>query len=226
MTDAASPTSLIGTGIYSVGEAALYVGVPRAQLARYFADPERSGLLRPTHGRIGKDRALSFLDLIEATVTARLRREGVSMQAIRRARENLIAYTNSAHPFAHERLAVWGRSIVHAEQVPPSDQRYIDLERLQVCFPAVIEPYLKTIDYDADSHLAARLRLSPGVVLDPRICFGAPIVQRVAMPTHTLVSAWRANEYKIDNVVRMFPRTSPDDVQAAIEFEDRLPRAA
>lgn len=44
-------------------------------------------------------------------------------------------------------------------------------------FPDIIEPFLKQLDYDPDTHLARRWHIADGVVLNPGILLGKPVVE-------------------------------------------------
>jgi uncharacterized protein (DUF433 family) len=91
----------------------------------------------------------------------------------------------------------------------------------QYVFPQIILPFLKRIDYGSVTRLAERWRIDRLVVLDPRICFGKPIVEPVSIPTAILAAAYHANRKNAEAVVDWY-NVRTDHVMAAVEFESKM----
>jgi uncharacterized protein (DUF433 family) len=82
-------------------------------------------------------------------------------------------------------------------------------------------PTLERIDYDLASKLATKWHLSPLVVLDPRVCFGQPIVEPVGITTYVLAAFYIANGRNAKTVVNWY-EIEEEHVMAAVEFETRF----
>ena len=92
------------------------------------------------------------------------------------------------------------------------------IERIFADFERIILPTLEKIDYDPASKLATKRHLSPLVVLDPRICFGQPIVEPVAITTYVLAAFYLANGRNAKTVANWY-EIEEEHVMAAVEFE-------
>ena len=86
----------------------------------------------------------------------------------------------------------------------------------QGLFSKIILPFLNSIEYNANQ-LAVRWKIGKNVVIDPAVCFGAPIVESVGVPTSVLANAYRANANDAAAVADFY-RVQPKDVLAAVHF--------
>ena len=231
----------LGTGIYYPAEAARLLGVGPSRLRRWVngytywlagndapRQRRQAPVLHSDLPSIKGSRALSFLELMELRVVIALRQRGLSLQHIRGAATLARRVLRSSHPFASHRVFTNGSSIF-ATVLPGEDvSEMIELRKVrhaQVLIGQVLEPFLNEIEFDPSSGFAHRWwpqgRRFP-VVLDPRIAFGAPVIEGTAIRTAV--------------VARMAQRASPSDVagdyeipvrgiQAAVEFESLLAAA-
>lgn len=211
-----------GTGVYGYREASRLTGVPVQTIYRWCSGrsdkKSKSGVFQPSIPSIDGRHAISFLDLIELLIVGRLRDEGVSLQRIRPIHDRLRTLLDVAHPFSHNRLFTDGRS-VFLNSAPPDDEEYLeDLFSHQRAFPAVLTDYLNEIDFNADTHIAEQWRLSDGVVLDPKRCFGKPIVSGAGISTFILAESYWANDRNLDLVADIF-NIDPELVRKAVDFE-------
>jgi len=218
--------AVLGSGIYTYSEAARLVGVKPQRLSTWFVGgrSRRGPALQGTYaGSAGLERTISFLDLIEALVASKLRCKGVSLIVIRKAHAQLTKILGTPSPFAHARLCTDGKQVfVHlAEQ--SKDEALIDAVTRQHVFPKVILPYVERIDYSEDTELAERWRVGKGIVIDPRLRLGKPIVEDAGMPTSVLASAFRANCCDAELVADWYG-VSPKAVEMAVAFEERMSR--
>src|SRR5438876_10028365 len=96
--------SFLGTGLYTLPEAARLLRVPPANLRRWakgytfagdrFSEP----LLRPDFPELAARCILTFQDLMELFLVARFRKVGVSMQRIRSTARWAARHFESNHP--------------------------------------------------------------------------------------------------------------------------------
>src|SRR5690606_35903343 len=103
----ASPTSMLGRGIYTMAEAGRYAGVSSRTAKAWFEGwpQSRSGpVLHSDYAQMTERPVVSFLDFTDLLVVAQLRKVGASMQSIRRAYDALEPIVGSKHPFSHSDL--------------------------------------------------------------------------------------------------------------------------
>ena len=91
----------------------------------------------------------------------------------------------------------------------------------QRVFVRLLLPFLKKIDYDSVTKLAAEWSISDKIAIDPRICLGKPIVEEVCIRTAILSSAYKANDKDLELVAEWYG-VLPAHVLAAVEFERSL----
>jgi uncharacterized protein (DUF433 family) len=101
----------------------------------------------------------------------------------------------------------------------------------QQAFPQVLKPYLEQLEFGIDG-VASRwwpMGKHAGVLVDPRIAFGAPIVEDTRIPASTLAVAFEAErsvygERAVERVAWMY-EVEPWQVQNSLDFTRWLRRA-
>jgi len=218
-------TSLLGLGLYDLREAAQFTRLDQERVRRWFVPPpseaKRRPILTPDYPQVQKDTAISFLDLIEVFVLGNLREHGVPLQTLRKVYSRLQRDFKQKHPLAHNRLATDGREVFLRVADDEGKDQLIEVLTRQMVFPEIIAPFLKQLDYDPNTHLARLWRIANGVLLNPRIAFGKPIVDGVFVKTEVLAAAYHANKKDADAVARWY-NVSPSDVITAVRFEADL----
>ncbi len=231
--------AILNNGIYSFGEAARLLastlpdartvspsrvrawfrGWPRFSPAVTHSDyedvPSRCGIV-------------SFLDLIEALVVLQLRREGISLQYLRKVNDALASEFEIDHPFGRKKIFTDGHHIFIETADAAGDVEMIELvTRLlrQHTIPPVLRPYLRQIEYDPVTLLASQWNVHAGVVVDPRRSYGKPIVNAVGIPTAILSAAYSANAENARIVAEWYD-IRPRHVMTAVQFERHLSRTA
>lgn len=209
---------VIGKGVYTIPEAARYLGKnPRTLNAWFHSD--QTNVLSSDYDRDDHGVAISFFDLVDAMVACHFRKEGVPMREIREAYNALSTYFGVKHAFCHKDIILHtdGKKFYHnhGEHVARATDG-------QVHAREILEGHLRQLDYDPDTALAQRWHPMAGVVIDPARRFGKPIVEGVYVPTRALYLAWKANEKDEDYVADLY-EVKPDNVKAAVKFEESLP---
>jgi uncharacterized protein (DUF433 family) len=171
-----------------------------------------------------KERQLSFINLVEAFVLAGIRREHeIPLPKVRKAVDYLRRTFNTTRPLAHEQFETDGidlfvekmGSLIGATQEGQIQMRDIIRDRLKrvhrdpkgvpekiVLFPARRE---KTESAD--------------VVIDPRLSFGRPVLDRFGVRTAILAERFDAGD-DIDVLAREYS-APPEAIQNAIRCERR-----
>lgn len=174
--------------LYSVSEAAAYVGVPRSTFDTWARGYDRrpSGR-RPVHGEplltTAGERGLTipFVGLAEGMALAAFRETGLPMQRIRPALERLRQENELHHALASQQLYTDGADVFYDYARAHGDKQLRLLTVVssgQRVFHEVIDRYLRRITYGSDG-FASRLVLpiTEGELLevDPERAFGQPI---------------------------------------------------
>jgi uncharacterized protein (DUF433 family) len=233
--DGAGP-SLLGVGVYTVPEAARLTGVSGRRIRRWLSGYDfRSGdTVRSSppvwHGQIpaGDSLALGFRDLLEVRFVDAFRRHGVSWRSIRIAADRAAEILHDSHPFSTKRFKTDGRSIFAEIMQKTGEESLLGLVKSQYEFKSIVDPFLfEGIEFPAAEIAPVRwwpLGLDRRVVIDPERAFGQPIVAPESVPTAVLAQAFRA-EGSVPAVARWY-LVDPQSVEDAVEFEDRIARAA
>jgi uncharacterized protein (DUF433 family) len=172
-------------------------------------------------------RLLSFKNLVELYVLEGLRSiHGLHLQAIRTAVEYLLEHEYSAHPLADFELSTLNK-------------RYIVFRREgsivnsslsgQYEIPEWTTPYLRRVDRDVygnahkifpflkRSQITADAEPPKAVVIDPKICFGLPVLSGSRITTGFLASRYRGGD-SISAIARSYDRPVAE-IEEAIEWE-------
>lgn len=213
----------LGKGVYSFSEAAKLVNLNPKRIREWFRGgrPVFVSDLPP----LGSEFAISFLDLVEVFVAGHLRDFGISLRAVRQVHFRLSTYFKNPHPFARQELLTDGQDVfVRGIDKDGESEIYEAITRQKV-FPTLILPFLKQIDYARMTNLADRWRIADGVVVDPRLCFGQPVLARSAIPTRIVAAEYLAND-RNEKLVGDWYRITSKEVLQAVKFEYPLGVAA
>jgi uncharacterized protein (DUF433 family) len=191
-------------GLYALPEAARLARVPRRTLEnwvkgyRYRVGDRIVSAKAVIHP--ARDGSLSFVDLMEALTLAGYRRQGVSMQRVRKALAYAARALDEPHVLASERLLTDGKELFWEFQQRDRDAQpdLVLLTSGQKVFPEAVMRYLREMEWGSD-RLAARWwpGALPGegyVVVDPRRAFGAPVLARTGIRTEDVFSRFSAGE--------------------------------
>ena len=215
---------------YGIPEAAGYLRLPVSTLRAWLLGQryrvgEQLKFFKPVIDIADrKERQLSFINLVEAFVLAGIRREHeIPLPKVRKAVDYLRRTFNTTRPLAHEQFETDGidlfvekmGSLIGATQEGQIQMRDIIRDRLErvhrdpkgvpekiVLFPARRE---KTESAD--------------VVIDPRLSFGRPVLDRFGVRTAILAERFDAGD-DIDVLAREYS-APPEAIQNAIRCERR-----
>jgi uncharacterized protein (DUF433 family) len=226
--------NLLGTGMYSLSQAARLVGVDARKVRRWMLGYDwthkggERGHSQPLWRTqfAGEDLprdVIGFRDLLELRLVAAFAQHGVSLITIRATANAAREYLNSDYPLTTKRFLTDGRRIFMEAVASTGEPHMMDLVHKQFVFRDIIKPSLYAgIEYDADK---ARRWFPLGrrktIVLDPSVQFGNPIVRSAAVPTDTIYASYLAEGKDGVKVARLF-EISPAEVADAVTFEQDL----
>src|SRR4051812_6254506 len=195
------------TGIYTPPEAAALLHEKPATVRRWAFGSGRtraSGriaslpLIRTDLPVIEGERALTFVELIELLYVRAFRDARVGWKAIREAARVAARLFATDHPFALRQVFLDPGSFLYAA-IEEADGTEVLVELRghgQQAIPQLVKPYLRQLEF-GDGDVVARwwpMGRRGGVVLDPRIGFGAPVVEGTGIRARTLVDAFVAEQ--------------------------------
>jgi uncharacterized protein (DUF433 family) len=206
-------------GIYTMTEAARLIELHPARIRDWFDGRDKSPVFKADYE--ASEKLISFLDLIDALVATKLIERGFSVQALRTVYHRLEKNFKCLHPFAHKELLTDGHSIFVRELSETGEEGLIESLNNQRMFPKIMKPFLEKIEYDSVSQLASRWNIDKGIIIDPKLCLGKPVVKNIFVSTRILSREYLANNRNAKLVASWY-EVQPKDVTAAFRFEQRL----
>jgi len=180
---------------YSITEAASYLGIPAATLRFWVKGRgDLPGIIVPADKKSG---GLSFFNLVEAHVLTSLRRHhGVTFQRIRRATEYTAQSLGVDRPLLNQNFETDGLDIFVREL-----GRLINVSRHgQLAIRDVMNHYLRRVERDAHGvPIKLRPMFSGGVIIDPGISFGRPVLIGTGIPIEEIADRFRGGD-PIENI--------------------------
>lgn len=207
-----TPPSALGTGVYSLVEAAYLLGMDEDTVLRW-SSPHggKEALVAPSHGW-----AFSFHDLVSVAVIAVLRQRKVSPSGVRTTIAYLQEKFDTPRPFAHRdvvrELHTAGSSVLWTPNVDVSKGG-------QLTFIETVTNYLKPIEYGSN-RLARLWRPERQIVLDPEIQVGRPCIEGTRVTTEVVASRFLQGESRGD--ISDDLQITIQQVSYATKFEKRL----
>jgi uncharacterized protein (DUF433 family) len=215
---------VLGHGVYDLGEATQLTGLKRARVREWFwrrvSDPVPRLKFDGDYAGVAEDQSISFLELVEVFVAGQLREHGVSLRSLRRAHAKLQNDWETRHPFSRKEIRTDGQKVLLRALDEPERRIVCEAITRGQVFESIIRPTLKKIEYDPASNLATKWHLSPLVALNPRVCFGQPIVEPIGITTYVLAASYLANGRNAKRVANWY-EIEEKHVLAAVEYETR-----
>jgi uncharacterized protein (DUF433 family) len=209
---------MLGKGVYSLPEAAHLLGLAPRKLRTWFVGRgDQKPFFFADHPRVGSDIAISFRDLIDAYVASQFRDRGLSLQSLRRIFANLQSKFGDKHGFCHETLKTDGHSVFLHAVDEEGKEKLVDLLDNQLILTKVLLPFLSQLEFDPGTKLAYRWNVGEGIVVDPSINFGKPVVVGSFVSAEILAGAFEGNNRNAANVAAWF-NVSEAQVLDAVRF--------
>jgi len=168
--------------------------------------------------------------MMEVRFLEHFRKQGVSLQTLRRAAVRAREDMKTKHPFAlsNVKFLTDRRKIFGNAAKDTGDDRTWDLVTRQYeMYDAIEEVLAKGVAFDPRSNLAQSfppLPEYPSVIVSPKFAYGKPVVGKKSIPTSALLRMWRAEGGNKARVARAYG-IDEKDVTNAIGFEATLAAA-
>ena len=221
---------LVGIGLYTPAEASRLLGISAGKISRWLKGHYANGkwydaLWEPEALLDDRRWALGFRDLMEVRVAAAFIKEGISAIQVRKAILLAKDLIGKDHPLATNRFRTDGREIflhvVEEDERGIAQERLLNLFRRQYEFKGIIDPILKTVDFDDNGEPQLWWPMGRGlqVVVDPQRSFGQPIEANRSVPTAVLAVA--ANHLGVAEAARAY-EVDVAAVNRALRYESQL----
>lgn len=217
----------VARAIFTLRETAGYLDIPKSTVQWWARPPESKKPLITCFPRRGREATVPFIGFAEAYVLSAFRRAGVPLQRIRPAVRVLSSEIGLDHALASKRLYTDGAEVLYDYAVKREEGELLDLvvaRTQQRQFSDLVKGYLKRIHYGGDGW-AASVKLptyrSAGVVVDPNVAFGLPLVAHGGARVEDLVDRFQAGdslaelandfgvpEGEVEDVIRVATRTA------------------
>jgi len=216
--------NLLYGGAYSVAEVARYTNLNASRVRSWFRGRSdglgKGPLIQRDHPGNSSVFIASFLDMIDVLVAGQFRAQGVKMSSVRAAYALLREHLDTQHPFCHNSLYTDGKRIFLYAAGELADATLHEVVSRQQFFTHVRDSLTRVV-YSDQTSLACKWNISDGVMIDPGICSGKPVVRETGVSTYVLANQYRANNRDAAFVADLF-RTTETDVLNAVDFEHRF----
>jgi uncharacterized protein (DUF433 family) len=189
------------TGLYTVAEAATYAKIPINTLGYWLYGDRNHPALRGA--LIGKDegRFLTFLEFVEALAVRTLRHTyRLPLQQICTALEIAKKEYHIEYPFADKehKSAICGKDLLIYFKDTENPTQLTGKAKRQQSFQPCVEPFMRDLVFDdrrtAQAYIAYRYpvpneQTTINIIMNPRYCFGDPVVEGTGYRAETL---WKA----------------------------------
>ena len=174
------------TGIYTVAEAAHYARIPITTLRRWL-EANKAGHRLLTRSRHPEERFLTFHDFVQLLAVRAIRSQHhVKLADIYEAVDEAERTHCIRYPFAREHTTwLFEKKIVIRLDDTDEMIQLAGKGKGQTYLTRIIEMYLQDLSYDAEG-LAEKYRPFPGIVMNPAIRFGEPMVESCGITAQTL----------------------------------------
>lgn len=217
--------------LYTLGDAARLARVSPPTIRRWISGYSAVGFevkpIVPTEPSMDSGVAMvSFLQLAEIVVASKFRRNRLSYDRIRSAREYAKEQLGIDYPFAKLDLeAIGGHIIQRWEKEHPGPSLLVLDSPHQLLFPSVVQKTLQ--DFDPDENRFAVRWFPMGhevpIVVDPEYGSGMPTIPQRRVTIETLYKRWQAG-YDFRFIASDF-KLDPRVVEHALKYHDQI-RAA
>ncbi|MBA4411120.1 MAG: DUF433 domain-containing protein [Bacteroidota bacterium] len=200
MKDTLQTKPILGTGIYTIPDIALILGIPYGKVLRwintFWNDQFGSKYGHSYSWNVDLTKAVNFHTLIELFTFYQFSLAGVSSKELLKAHNILSEQYNTYYPFATkmilECLRTDGRKVLFEQK----DGSIYSVDATRQFKLSFIKEFYKNIDFNSDS-LAVRfwpIGKEKAIVCDPHHQFGQPVIYGTNINVEALYGLYKAGE--------------------------------
>ena len=219
--------NLLGKGMYTPAEAALYARIAPAKLRRWIfgTSSNRAAIIHEASS--SAEKTVTFLDLIQSLAIRSIRASRkVSLDKIRQVIERAKEQFGIDYPFARRHMTYLFGDEIHLEIDNVGLVQMTGQNVRQLAMRRIVEVYLEDLSFDASTGLASQYspmaapEIKAKVVLDPRRRFGEPIVDTCGYTAQTLWESFQS-EGGYDPAAKALGVT-PEEIKLACRYWESL----
>jgi uncharacterized protein (DUF433 family) len=220
----AAHQQLVGTGLYTVQEAALYARIPAQTLTRWmFGSQQGAAVVRP---EFNGERFVTFTDFIQALAVRAIRITWkLPLQKIRDAVKRAEDEYHIEYPLARQRVIYLFNGEIYIRPNPEDSLVQVSGRTPnQQAFKHLVEPYIHDISFDPATGLAVRYEAfrydDERIEMDPNQHLGEPFFSTSGYSPRVL---WEAvqSEGSVPGAARAYG-VEEKQVEVAFRYLDHL----
>jgi uncharacterized protein (DUF433 family) len=189
-----SVIDLYTTAMLTARETARSLKMPESTLDAWLAHSSGDPLVHAVEPEHRGWPRVPFVGVIEAYVLRSLRDLRLPMADIRRAVKIVREEFDDSYALARKRIATDGVGVF----VRVADESIVQARDHQVAIREVIMAHLRYISWDdhgnPESLTLPQYPERAAVIIDPRFCWGAPVLAESKVPVEAMVRLWRTGE--------------------------------
>ena len=233
MITATDPKDVLGLGLYTLPEAAMFARVSTQLLSRWMFGARRGkAVFAPQIGEFVGERVASFLDFVQALALRSIRNtRKIPLQTVRKAVKFAEREYGVQYPLARKHTVfVFGRDTLVINLGDQKSKKYVQLtgrHKRNIMMEQVIELYLEELSFDAEG-LATRYCAYSWkdyeITMDPHVRFGEPLVSSCGYSAQALFDAY-VSEGGFEAAAEAYG-VQQDEVRLACKYFDILDKSA
>lgn len=218
--------NIIGLGVYTLQEAALYSHIKTHKLSRWvFGTSNYSSVIE---GQLCERHLVSFYDLVQSMAIDKARENKIPLQKIRQAIEFAQKEYNVQFPLAYNHRMLLYQRDLHIELPNRMIIQASGRIKGQTLLREIVEPFIKDLHFnditgEVEKFVPLR-RYDREIVLDPNRLFGQPLVENTGYRADILARARKA-EGTIEGAAEIYNVTI-DDIKIAVDYMEQVKAAA
>lgn len=213
-------------GFYTAHEAGRILGLNGPTLVKNWLGQTKA--LPTLVGQYKDAPDVGFWDLIEVRFIAYFRKQGVSLQHLRKAADRARQRFGTDHPFALSGVQFkTDRKRIFADiGTEVGSKELEEITTGQLSFYEVVEDFLaRGMSFDPSSGLAKRWQPEPtslpNIIIDPKVAHGQPSVDAERVPTSAIFLNWKAEGFDYRATSDWF-EVDEEHVRQAVTYELEL----
>jgi uncharacterized protein (DUF433 family) len=217
--------NLLGVGLYTPSEAALYARIPTQLMNRWVFGGSKGKPVLPSR-ELEEERTVSFLDFVQAMAIRAIRlQHKIPLEKIRKALKIAEREFKLPHLFARQHVTfLFHGAIV----VKLSEHEFVEASGAgNRLMERIIELYLQDLTFDANGLAATYTAFKwkeHDIVMNPKLRFGEPVVTSCGYSAKALWDGFLA-EGSVGATAKAYD-VQPAEVEAACRYFDILSKPA